>query len=254
MFLFNPYRYVAATPLEDQELLLTRATSGTITAGAQSSTGYCAYQKSDSSITIQASTTGTYSWTTTTSLKIWPCVGAEDSTKSGTLNGRVIADSSSLAAIDVTECYALTRLQCSGNQLTSLDVSANTALGTLYCHGNHLTSLDVSANTALTSLSCTTNSSLTSLGTLLSTITLCKCYNCNLSELTFESSTAGPTTLSCYGNTNLTESLGALQSLFTSLPTVTGTHTIYIGTTVSDTTYDSIATGKGWTISRTTPA
>ena len=59
-----------------------------------------------------------------------------------------------LTSLDISDCTALTYLNCYDNQLTSLDVTQNTALTELDCGGNELTSLDVAKNTALTSLNC----------------------------------------------------------------------------------------------------
>ena len=59
-----------------------------------------------------------------------------------------------LTSLDISDCTALTYLNCYDNQLTSLDVTQNTALTELDCGGNELTSLNVAKNTALTSLNC----------------------------------------------------------------------------------------------------
>ncbi|MCH7535260.1 MAG: T9SS type A sorting domain-containing protein [Bacteroidetes bacterium] len=72
-------------------------------------------------------------------------------------------DINSLTSLDVSGCTALTVLDCYYNSLTSLDVSNNTALLGLFCQYNSLTSLDVSQNTALTALNCYSNFFLTSL-------------------------------------------------------------------------------------------
>ncbi len=68
-----------------------------------------------------------------------------------------INNSSTLTAIDVSNCLTLVGLECSSDHLTSLDVSKNKALAFLYCPDNDLASLDVSNNTALKSLSCQSN-------------------------------------------------------------------------------------------------
>ena len=62
-----------------------------------------------------------------------------------------------LTSLDISDCTALTYLNCYDNQLTSLDVTQNTALTELDCGGNELTSLDITKNTALTELNCAGN-------------------------------------------------------------------------------------------------
>ena len=86
-----------------------------------------------------------------------------------------------LTSLDVSKNTALTELNCSGNDLTSLDLSQNTALKNLYCDNNQLTSLDVSKNTALTELNCSGND-LTSLD--LSKNTALTELNCSGNDLT----------------------------------------------------------------------
>lgn len=62
-----------------------------------------------------------------------------------------------LTLLDISNCTALTELNCNANQLTSLDVTKNTALTKLNCRNNQLTSLDISKNTKLTELECNSN-------------------------------------------------------------------------------------------------
>lgn len=63
-----------------------------------------------------------------------------------------------LTSLDVSRCQNLTYLWCKSNQLTSLDVSGCSALKELYCNSNQLTSLDVSGcNTLMSYFTCTSN-------------------------------------------------------------------------------------------------
>ncbi|MDO4576249.1 MAG: fibronectin type III domain-containing protein, partial [Planctomycetia bacterium] len=104
-----------------------------------------------------------------------------------------------LTSLDVSKNTALTSLDCGRNQLTMLDVSKNTALTTLSCYSNQLTSLDVSKNTALTKLSCGSND-LTSLDVTKNTaLTDLSCYSNQLTSLDVSKNTA-LTDLSCYSN------------------------------------------------------
>ena len=67
-----------------------------------------------------------------------------------------------LTSLDVSNCSALTYLNCPYSKLTSIDVSSSSALTYLNCTYNQLTSLDLSNNIALTYLKCSDNN-LTSL-------------------------------------------------------------------------------------------
>ena len=62
-----------------------------------------------------------------------------------------------IISLDVSNCSALTYLNCGWNQLISLDISGNIALDSLDCGVNNLTSLDVSNCSALTYLNCRSN-------------------------------------------------------------------------------------------------
>ena len=62
-----------------------------------------------------------------------------------------------IVELNVSNCTALTGLDCFGNQLTELDVSTNTGLVWLDCSGNQLTELDVSTNAELVRLDCSGN-------------------------------------------------------------------------------------------------
>ncbi|MBR1941486.1 MAG: hypothetical protein IJ845_09170 [Bacteroidaceae bacterium] len=63
-----------------------------------------------------------------------------------------------LASLDLTNCTALTDIQCQYNNLSNLDLSTNTALLTLDCSHNKILTLDVSNNKALKTLNCSYNS------------------------------------------------------------------------------------------------
>jgi Leucine-rich repeat (LRR) protein len=104
-----------------------------------------------------------------------------------------------LSALDVSKNTALTDLNCLGNKLSALDVSKNTALTELYCFYNQLSALDVSKNTALTKLLCTDNqlSALDVSGC--TALTELYCDNNKLSALDVSKNTA-LTTLSCNEN------------------------------------------------------
>ncbi|MDE6002057.1 MAG: hypothetical protein K2G76_00970, partial [Prevotella sp.] len=98
-----------------------------------------------------------------------------------------------LASLDVSECTALTNLNCSGNpltslqrnnSLTSLDISKCTALTKLECWYTQLTSLDVSGCSALEYLECQHGQQLTSLNIIASGCTALKTLICTKSKLT----------------------------------------------------------------------
>jgi len=121
-----------------------------------------------------------------------------------------------LTSLTLTGCTSLQILNCSTNKLLSLNLSACPSLATLYCYNNNLTTLNLSNFTKLTYLSCYTNN-ITSLNVsscvLLSQI---YCRNNYLSSLSV-SGLSKLTYLSLTAN-NMTAS--ALNSLFTSLPTI----------------------------------
>ena len=160
----------------------------------------------------------------------------------------------SLSSLDVSRNTALTVLYCSSNSLSSLDVSRNTALTSLYCSSTSLTSLDLSHNTALTALYCS-STSLTSLDLSHNTalVTL-SCSTNSLSSIALTTSHTSLTSFRVYSNAALTGSADALNAFFESLPNIGGSgHNLYIGTTAPTSGVDdSIATNKGWTVSRTT--
>jgi Leucine-rich repeat (LRR) protein len=62
-----------------------------------------------------------------------------------------------LTALDVSNCPALTYLDCGQNPLSTLDVSGCTALTHLHCENNQLSALDISGCTALRYLYCDYN-------------------------------------------------------------------------------------------------
>ena len=64
---------------------------------------------------------------------------------------------SELTGLDVSDCTALTYMNCSVNALEELNVSGCTALKTLYANDNNLTTLDLSGNTALQLMHCYDN-------------------------------------------------------------------------------------------------
>ena len=70
---------------------------------------------------------------------------------------KLVCDGNQLTSLDVSNCPALTRLDCQFNQLITLNVSKNTELTYLSCGDNSLTSLDVSKNTKLEELYCCHN-------------------------------------------------------------------------------------------------
>ena len=59
--------------------------------------------------------------------------------------------------LDVSQCFKLEELNCSGNQLMELNVSNQTQLTQLDCSKNKLTELNVKQNGSLTSLICNDN-------------------------------------------------------------------------------------------------
>ena len=128
---------------------------------------------------------------------------------------KVVTRQGIITTLDVSDCPALTSLDCGSNQLTDLDVSNNTALTSLRCGGNPLSSLDVSKNTVLTSLSCYSNQ-LTDLDVSKNTaLTSLNCSSNPLTSLNVSQNTA-LTSLDCDNNqlTNLDVSKNtALTSL-----------------------------------------
>ena len=62
-----------------------------------------------------------------------------------------------LAALDVSGCTALQKLNCQYNQIPELDVQGLTKLQKLYCQDNKLSTLNVSGCTALKELICINN-------------------------------------------------------------------------------------------------
>ena len=68
-----------------------------------------------------------------------------------------VDDNRPLAALDVTGCAALQKLNCQYNKITALNVQGLTALQELNCKSNQLSALDVSGLTALQTLYCNSN-------------------------------------------------------------------------------------------------
>ena len=146
-----------------------------------------------------------------------------------------------LTSLDVTQNTALTELDCGGNELTSLDVSKNTALTSLSCSDNQLTSLDVTKNTALTSLGCSGNQ-LTSLDVTKNTaLTELDCFINQLTSLNVSGCTA-LTRLYCYDNQFTAEEM---NKIYEALPTVESgdLHCDQLGN-------PGIAEQKGWNVIR----
>ena len=158
---------------------------------------------------------------------------AEASKKGGELNcaNRSIED---ITGIELF--FALTSLNCSGNQLTNLDIFLNTALEYLVCDSNQLTALDVSNNTALELISCSANL-LTSLDVSHNiALTGLACGDNHLTHLNVSHNTA-LTVLYCGGNqlTNLDvshnialERLGCYSNQLTTLDVSYNTALDYI--------------------------
>ncbi|MDR1173159.1 MAG: hypothetical protein LBL24_11970 [Bacteroidales bacterium] len=156
-----------------------------------------------------------------------------------------------LTGLNVDGATALTQLGCQSNQLTSLNVSGLNALKSLHCYLNRLTSLDVSGLNALTGLDCSENR-LTGLN--VSGATALKELKCYLNQLTgLDMSGLNVLTyLECDYNYM---TAAALNSLFSTLNSTTGSKSIIIGhngpnedgtgTNACDRT---IAQNKGWTV------
>ena len=110
----------------------------------------------------------------------------------------------SFESLDLSNCTALTYLECGNNNLTSLDLSNNTALTYLEFGHSGITSLDLSNCTALTYLDCSYNASLASLDLSNNTaLTYLECvFNLRLTSLDVSKNTA-LTYLDCSYN-NLT--------------------------------------------------
>ncbi|MDR0427456.1 MAG: hypothetical protein LBH12_02510, partial [Dysgonamonadaceae bacterium] len=111
--------------------------------------------------------------------------------------------------------------RCYSNQLTALDVSRNTELAELECYSNQLTALDVSRNTELARL---------------------ECYSNQLTALDVSNNTE-LTELRCQENQL---AAAALNTIFTSLPTVQSGYIYISGNPGTATCNRSIATNKGW--------
>ena len=156
-----------------------------------------------------------------------------------------------LTILNVEKNIALSYLGCYGNQLTNLDVRMNTKLINFRCGNNNLSNLDVSTNVLLTSIECFDNQLKNidiSKNTALITL---HCYNNQLSSLDVSKNTA----LRLVRIQNNYMNAGALNSLFETLHSNSGTKTIYISQngpngdgTGTDGCNQSIATNKGWTV------
>ena len=113
----------------------------------------------------------------------------------------------SFESLDLSNCTALTYLECGNNNLTSLDLSNNTALTYLEFGHSGITSLDLSNCTALTYLDCSYNASLASLDLSNNTaLTYLDCSYNNLTSLDVSKNTA-LTYLDCRSNGNELTSL-----------------------------------------------
>lgn len=223
---------------------------------------------------------------TGTSGTFWACAGAADSTKAGNIsqvdcnggagNGNPISNDN-VSVLDVSGLTSLTQLRCYSNDLTSLNVKYNTALTYLHCSVNQLGVLDVSTNTMLTVLSCYSNQlsvldihrngALThlwcgynTLGTLNLNTNTALTYiwgvAASLTSLTLPTEIDSLAGMVVYGNTALTGTADAINMFYGTLPNVSGgaVNNLYIGTTAPTSGVDdSIATNKGWTVSRTNP-
>ena len=93
-----------------------------------------------------------YNWTSNTT--IIDLTGIEDFSTLSELN---TSWNYQLTSLDLSNNFALTYLNCSGNSLTSLDLSNNPALTFLDCREGALNFLDLSNNPALTYLNCSEN-------------------------------------------------------------------------------------------------
>jgi hypothetical protein len=107
--------------------------------------------------------------------------------------------SSTLTALDVTECAGLTNLTCYDNTLNTLDITHNTVLTFLNCSANSLTALDVTHNTELSTLTCS-NNKLPALDVAVNTkLSVLRCAANKLDVLNVTTNT-GLTVLDCSAN------------------------------------------------------
>jgi hypothetical protein len=242
-----------------------------------SSTGYIAFKNATGTISIKP-TSSSISLTGSSSYTFWPCTSATNATKSGAITSVTRYSGSegwtSSIAMDLRGLSGLTTFNTQIYPIASLQLPEGSALQTLTVYDSskidslsiqnlpNLNSLYVSVNGNLTSLNISGCPLLTTApiygNVQLSTADISDCatlatinvHDCYLSSLTV-SNCPVLTKIYCYNNTPLVGTATALQNLFQGLPTVTS-GTIYIGTAASKTTtYDSIATNKGWTVKRT---
>jgi type II secretory pathway pseudopilin PulG len=155
-----------------------------------------------------------------------------------------------ISTLNVAGLSNLQTLFCSGNQLTSLNLSGLTSLQNLQCYGNQLTSLSLSTNTNLLVLDCAINQ-LTSLDiSALTSLQTANCYNNQLTSITWPNA-PNLSDAKVYHNTALTGSTMAINSLYSTLPNLSGgiANRLYLAPTAPSAT-DATATGKGWTVMR----
>jgi Leucine-rich repeat (LRR) protein len=179
--------------------------------------------------------------------------------------------SSSITAIDVSDCPNLTRLDCYHNQLTSLNITGCSKLQYIFCWNNQLTSLDVSGCGDLRELKCS-NNLLTALDlsgchalkklscafNKLTALDLTHCWaleeiECQYNQLTALNFAQNKmlTKVDCYSNSI---EVNAMQTLVESLPTVSSGELVpvfYNDSNEHNYITDeqaAIATAKGWTV------
>ncbi len=192
---------------------------------------------------------------------------------------RLLYSGNAVGNVDLSAQSGLLRLECASTGATALDVSGNTGLLHLVCHQNLLSSIDLSNNTALQTLSIYSNS-LSSLD--VSNCTLLQYLYCQsnpmttldisnnpalvilmvhtwsntgtFTSITFPATMANISYMRAFGNPSLVGSASAINNLFGLLSDANGgvVSTIYIGAGAATTGVDdTVATSKGWTVSRT---
>jgi hypothetical protein len=188
VFLGGIQVFPTGTAADPFATLVSTKSTGNVSGGARSTTGYIKVEWWDSTSNVYGTGVAgnNIAWSKAAggagekTLRIYP------SDASGNLDGALTTlscNNNFLNSLNVSGCTALSFLSCDNNFLNSLNVSGLTALTFLSCDNNFLNSLNVSGLTALTFLSCSINS-LTSLDVSgLTALAFLSCSNNSLTSL-----------------------------------------------------------------------
>ncbi len=102
---------------------------------------------------------------------------------SGCLSLKNLGIGGRITMLNVSNCSALERIDCQGNQLTTLNASNCISLSSLYCSNNKLTTLNVSDCINLKDLDCSSNSISSLTLPVISTLKYLECENNLLKSL-----------------------------------------------------------------------